>query len=142
LREGQWLAIAGLIQDEQEASKVRVPLLGDIPIVDTLFSRKSVVRDETELIILVSPELVHPLDPQEAPLILPGMEVTEPSDFHFFIYGDIERWPPYHHRSTVWPVEQRKAIEAHHHAVREAKMHRHYQRSECYYLQGDHGFSR
>jgi len=47
LREGQWLAIAGLIQDEQQGSKARVPFVGDIPILDAVFSRKIVQRDET-----------------------------------------------------------------------------------------------
>ena len=107
LREGQWLAIAGLIQDEQSGSKARVPFVGDIPILDSVFSKKSAKRDETELLILVSPELVHPLSAEETPLILPGMEVTEPSDFHFFVTGDYEGDPNCHHRSTVWNLQLR-----------------------------------
>ena len=67
LREGQWLAIAGLIQDQQTGSKSGVPWLGDIPYLDFFFSNRSVQRDETELLVLVSPELVHPLEPEEAP---------------------------------------------------------------------------
>ena len=78
LHEGQWLAIAGLIQDQQTGSKSGVPWLDEIPYLDFFFSNRSVTRDETELLVLVSPELVHPLEPEEAPLVLPGMEVTEP----------------------------------------------------------------
>jgi pilus assembly protein CpaC len=133
LREGQWLAIAGLIQDEQAGSKSRVPWLGDIPIVDILFSNRDISRGETELIILVSPELVHPLEPEEAPLILPGMEVTEPGDAQFFLYGNYEGNPACHHRSTVWNLQMRRALTAKH---RER-----YQATQQFYIHGDHGFS-
>ena len=44
LREGQWLAIAGLLQDQQSGSKIRVPLIGDIPVVSALFSNRKVSR--------------------------------------------------------------------------------------------------
>lgn len=133
LREGQWLAIAGLIQDEQAGSKSRVPWLGDIPIVDVLFSNRDISRGETELIILVSPELVHPLEPDEAPLILPGMEVTEPGDAQFFLYGNYEGNPACHHRSTVWNLQMRRALTAKH---RER-----YQATQQFYIHGNHGFS-
>ncbi|MEO8493462.1 MAG: pilus assembly protein N-terminal domain-containing protein [Planctomycetota bacterium] len=134
LREGQWLAIAGLIQDEQQGSKARVPFVGDIPILDAIFSKKSVKRDETELLILVSPELVHPLSAEEAPLILPGMEVTEPNDLHFFVYGDYEGDPNCHHRSTVWNLQHRRSLLQGSNSAR-------YQASEDYYFHGAHGFS-
>ncbi len=133
LREGQWLAIAGLIQDEQGGDKTRVPWIGDVPIIDTLFSARAISRDERELIILVSPELVHPLEPDEAPLILPGMEVTEPGDAQFFIYGNYEGNPYCHHRSTVWNLQARRALMAKH---RES-----YQSSQDFYVHGEHGFS-
>ena len=87
LRVGQWLAIAGLLEDDQQGSKVRVPFVGDIPIIGAAFGQTSVTRDETELIILVSPELVHPMDARETPLILPGMEIAEPGDTSFFLGG-------------------------------------------------------
>jgi pilus assembly protein CpaC len=138
LREGQWLAIAGLLEDEQTGTKARVPFLGDIPVVDTIFSNKEVRRNESELIVLVSPELVHPLEPEEAPLILPGMEVTEPTDCAFFFGGCYEGRPDCHFRSTVWPVLKRQALQGH----QNAKCQTRYQDSECYYLQGEYGFSR
>ena len=72
LREGQVLAIAGLIQEQQRGDLNRVPFIGDIPLVGTLFSNKAVSRDETELIVLISPELVHPMEPEDAPTVLPG----------------------------------------------------------------------
>lgn len=145
LREGQWLAIAGLIQDEQAGSKVRTPFLGDIPFLDMFFSRKSIRRDETELIVLVSPELIHPMEWHQVPPILPGMEVTEPNDCAFYFAGRYEGNPYFHHRSTVYPIYQQRAedeiLAAAAAALRRTKMHRDYQASELYYIEGEHGFS-
>ena len=137
LREGQWLAIAGLIQDEQNGSKSGVPWLGDLPYIGVLFSNRSVTRDETELLVLVSPELVRPLEPEEAPLVLPGMEVTEPGNWAEFLVGDYEGRFGCEHRSTTAPVDQQHLREMRIDARREAR----YQRSEDRYLEGPHGFS-
>jgi pilus assembly protein CpaC len=137
LREGQWLAIAGLLQDQQEGGKTRVPFVGDLPYLDTLFSSKRVKRDETELLVLVSPELVHPLEAEEAPAILPGMEVTEPNDWGFYFEGRIEGRTTCDHRSTVWPVGLQQSLDGR----RQAKRHGGYQACESYYIEGEHGFS-
>lgn len=137
LREGQWLAIAGLVQDQQEGSKVRVPGLGDIPVLDMFFSKRHVKRDETELLVLVSPELIHPLEPEEAPLILPGMEVTEPSDCAFYLAGDWEGRVNQDYRSTVAPVARRQSIESRNNAMQTPG----YQATESRYIQGPYGFS-
>jgi len=141
LREGQWLALAGLIQDQQAGSKTRVPLLGDIPVLDAVFSRKSIKREETELIVLVSPELVHPLEPEQMPLVLPGMEVTEPGDWQFFLFGRWEGNPRCDHRSTVAPNYRRDVWYAKHDAIRDVKMQHSFQQSEQNFVVGPHGFS-
>lgn len=133
LREGQWLALAGLIQDQQTSASTRVPLLGNIPILGIAFNSKSVTREETELIVLVSPELVHAMEPEEVPALLPGTEVTEPNDFDFYIRGRIEGRPDCHHRSPVWYTWK--------HLVRDAKRETRYLQSEAHYISGSHGFS-
>ncbi len=138
LRAGQWLAIAGLLQDQQAGSDSRMPFVGNVPVLSTLFSRRSVRREESELIVLVSPELVHPLDAAEAPRILPGMEVMEPGDAAFFLGGRTEGRPDCSHRSTVWPNVQREILSSH----RSTRRGISYQQTESYFLQGDHGFSR
>lgn len=135
LREGQVLALAGLLQEEQRGENVRVPGLGDVPLLRTFFSSKSISRDETELIILVTPELVHPLEAEDAPTLLPGMEVTEPDDIEFFCKGHIEGRPECHHRSTVWPIYRDRLCEC------RKKLNTDYQDSENYYISGEHGFS-
>ncbi len=142
LREGQWLALAGLLEDRQTGAKARVPLAGDIPILDAVFSRKEVDRSETELIILVSPELVSPLEAEEVPLILPGMEVTEPGDWGFYLFGRTEGNPNCQHRSTVFPNYQDAVLRARMAALHDAKRHAKYQDCDKFYVNGEHGFSR
>ncbi|MDX1944571.1 MAG: pilus assembly protein N-terminal domain-containing protein [Pirellulaceae bacterium] len=97
MREGQTLAIAGLLEDNFKATTA-----GDIPFLAKILGRRNASRNETELIILVTPELVQPLDPEEVPP-LPGFDVTEPTGGEFFLHGDIEGTPTRDHRTTVWP---------------------------------------
>jgi pilus assembly protein CpaC len=97
MREGQTLAIAGLIDDNMSANK-----RGDLPFVSWLFGDRTVTHNETELIMLVTPDLVHPMDPEEVPP-LPGFDVTEPTNAQFFFQGRLEGNPTYDYRGTVWP---------------------------------------
>lgn len=93
LREGQTIALAGLMSHQSEAENNRIPLLGEIPIIGPLvFNSKRAAEDEKELLILVSPELVRPLEPDEVPP-LPGYEVTHPDDRQLYLKGRIEGAP-------------------------------------------------
>jgi pilus assembly protein CpaC len=141
LREGQWLALAGLLQDQQSGSKARIPWLGDIPYLGVFFAKTTAQRDETELIILVSPELVQPMEPDQAPLILPGMEVTDPDDAAFFWRGQYEGDPNVNHRSTIWPLFHFRNADARHRAIRQAKQQSKFMHHERYYMNGPCGFS-
>lgn len=145
LREGQWLAIAGLIQDEQAGSRTRLPGLGDIPLVGAAFGRQNTSRVETELVVLVSPELVHPLEKEQLPLFLPGTDVTDPTNKEFFWHQQIEGRPGYNYRSTVWPAMQRQIHQENKEilkAQRQArKASRNYHECEEYYISGPQGFS-
>jgi pilus assembly protein CpaC len=89
LRVGQTLAIAGLLQATTNASTIRVPVLGDLPIVGTLFSSNSTELVETETIVLVTPELIAPLDKNEV-TETPGDRVFQPTDPEFYFLGRIE----------------------------------------------------
>jgi pilus assembly protein CpaC len=89
LRESQTLAVAGLIRNRLRGNSARVPFLGDIPLVGRLFKSDSVEYEETELVVLVTPHLVSPLDAEERPP-LPTATVYEPSDAEFFLLGRIE----------------------------------------------------
>lgn len=135
LRRGQVLAVAGLLQEQQAGSSTRIPFLADIPLLGRLVSSTNITRDETELLILVTPELVHALEPDQAPSILPGMEVTEPNDLDFFIYGDWEGRPDCHHRSTVWPLYKTRSKRCGTVGVEGG------QPSDMYYINGPFGYS-
>jgi pilus assembly protein CpaC len=89
LREGQTLAIAGLIQLQTTANTNRIPGLGDLPIVGPWFSNNSITTVETETVILVTPELVAPLDKNEV-TEAPGDRVYQPNDAEFYLLGRIE----------------------------------------------------
>ncbi|MEZ6069039.1 MAG: hypothetical protein R3C10_01955 [Pirellulales bacterium] len=77
-------------------------LTSDLPWVSHLLGRRHVTHNETELVILVTPELVHPLDPEEVPP-LPGFDVTEPTNTELFLKGRLEGNPTLDYRSTIWP---------------------------------------
>jgi len=102
MRAGQTLAIAGLLDDSTNAETQ-----GDLPLVAKIFGARAVTRNETELIILVTPELVEPMEPEAVPP-LPGFDVTEPTNAEFYLMGRIEGRPTHEYRSTVWPRLQRR----------------------------------
>jgi pilus assembly protein CpaC len=141
LREGQWLAIAGLIQDQQAGTSRRLPWIGEVPVLGALFSHQTMRREETELIVLVSPELVHPMEAQQVPLILPGMDVTEPTDKELYLHQRIEGDVHCQHRGTVWPEQRFGIYRANHEACRAAKRQVGYQKCQNHYVLGPHGFS-
>lgn len=60
LGAGQTLVIGGLLQDTMRQQINRLPVLGDIPILGTLFRSRDYIHSKTELIILVTPYLAHP----------------------------------------------------------------------------------
>src|SRR3546814_1492608 len=55
-------AIAGLIQDNSRQEHTKIPGLGDLPILGALFQSDRFQRNETELVIIVTPYIVRPVD--------------------------------------------------------------------------------
>jgi pilus assembly protein CpaC len=90
IEPGQTLAIGGLIQNTVQASTTKFPVLGDLPYIGTLFSRKSYDEREEELIILVTPHLVDPMDCNQLTKLLPGQETRRPDDYELFLEGLLE----------------------------------------------------
>ena len=79
LGSGQSFAIAGLLQDNARLSGLGLPFLGDIPVIGSLFRSSSFQRNETELVIIVTPYIVRPVaDP--ASLRRPDDGWRPPSD--------------------------------------------------------------
>ncbi len=62
LREGQHLSIAGLLDNESTRNLTKIPILGDIPILGELFKSRSLRQRRTELIVIVTPQLVMASD--------------------------------------------------------------------------------
>ncbi len=100
LRQGQTLAMAGLLQVTLENQTNRVPGLGDIPVMGAFFSNNSGQRVEKELIVLVTPYLVEPIEAHEVGP-LPGSEINEPNDLEFYLLGRIESRVGCDFRSTT-----------------------------------------
>ncbi len=93
LREGQTIVLAGLISHRTTTETSRIRFLSDLPFVGSkYFSGKRSKQDETELLILVTPEIVRPMDADEVPPV-PGHEVTAPNDCEFYRYGMTEGTP-------------------------------------------------
>jgi pilus assembly protein CpaC len=90
LESGQTFAIGGLIQNSVQASATKVPVLGDLPFIGVGFSTVSYQVRESELLILVTPRLVHPMDPCQAPKRLPGQETRTPDDYELFLENILE----------------------------------------------------
>ncbi len=63
LASGQSFAIGGLIDNTLTETISKIPILGDIPVLGKLFQSKSRLKDNTELIVIVTPELVGPVGP-------------------------------------------------------------------------------
>jgi pilus assembly protein CpaC len=124
LREGQTLAIAGLLQTVVGNSTARVPFLGDLPIVGPVFSSNAAQTVETELVVLVTPELIAPMEANEVPPA-PGDRVTVPNDYEFYFLGRIEGKTGREFRDTI----------AEHDPLNVMK---HFQ-SENYWVVGPHG---
>jgi pilus assembly protein CpaC len=61
LSEGQSFAIGGLLDNRTTDTFEKIPFIGDIPILGKLFQSKSVSKTNTELIVIVTPELVRPI---------------------------------------------------------------------------------
>lgn len=90
MRAGQTLAIAGLVQNREEATKRGLPLLSDLPYIGTAFRKVRVQTNEIELLILVTPQFVDALDPHEVPQCGPGMSTTYPTDLQLYFKGHLE----------------------------------------------------
>ncbi|MDH4300619.1 MAG: type II and III secretion system protein family protein [Nitrospira sp.] len=89
LADGQSFAIGGLLRDNVRESVKKVPFLGDVPILGALFRSSSFQKSETELVIIVTPHLVKPLDMNAQ--TLPTDYFVEPNDFEFYMMGFAEK---------------------------------------------------
>jgi pilus assembly protein CpaC len=71
MKSGQYLAIAGLVDNTMTNNSTKIPLLGDIPILGQFFRSKDARQRRTELLVLVSPRLV---EASNTPALMPTGE--------------------------------------------------------------------
>lgn len=91
LRDGQALAIGGLLQDNFKEQVKRFPLLGEIPILGALFRSSDFQTNKTELMVVVTPRLVKPLPPDYK---VPTDAFIPPNRSEFIMDGKMEGAPP------------------------------------------------
>jgi len=90
LRDGQSFAIAGLLQTTDSRNISQLPWLGSIPVLGTLFRSSAFQKQETDLVIIVTPHLVQPAAPG-AHLATPLDNTIPSNDADFFLLGQMER---------------------------------------------------
>ncbi|MBU2960869.1 type II and III secretion system protein family protein [Citreicella sp. C3M06] len=85
MRDGESFAIAGLLQDDFTDLSGQVPWLGDIPVLGALFRSAEYQRQQSELVIIVTPHLVSPTRGEV--LALPTDRVRPPTESELFLFG-------------------------------------------------------
>ena len=98
MKDGQSFAIAGLLKSTVRESITRFPVLGSIPILGALFRSTQYQKNETELVVIVTPHLVKPLDMANQPL--PTDSFIEPDTFELLLLGRLEGTPPMQQETT------------------------------------------
>ena len=83
LADGQSFAIAGLLSESIKEKVKKYPFLGDIPILGTLFKSTSFQKNETELIIIVTPRFVKPMIAKNQPLPTDYYNETDDAEIFF-----------------------------------------------------------
>jgi pilus assembly protein CpaC len=93
LGDGQSFAIAGLLKSVIRDRVNKYPFLGDIPVLGALFRSKEFQKNETELVIVITPRLVKPMEsPENIPL--PTDYYLEPSEAEYYLLSQLEGQPP------------------------------------------------
>ena len=67
LRDGQSFALAGLLDNSETRNLSKVPVVGDIPIIGNLFKSTQFQKNETELVFIVTADLVKPVNRDDLP---------------------------------------------------------------------------
>jgi pilus assembly protein CpaC len=95
MKAGQTFALAGLVQERTETLNRGLPYLSDLPVLGFPFRRTRDEVNEIELLILVTPEFVDPIDAWQAPCGGPGYGTVSPDNCDLYCGGHVE--VPVHH---------------------------------------------
>jgi pilus assembly protein CpaC len=90
LRDGQSFSIAGLLQTDNRRNVSQLPWIGSVPVLGALFSSKSFVASDTDLVVIVTPHLVAPAVPGQR-LATPLDNAVPSNDVDFFLMGEMEQ---------------------------------------------------
>jgi pilus assembly protein CpaC len=69
LQNGQTFAMAGLMNNQMQTTMQKIPGIGDIPVLGYLFKSKASKRDQTELVVMITPEIL----PNDSPGVTPDL---------------------------------------------------------------------
>ncbi len=87
---GQTLVLGGLISTRINASTQKIPFFGELPLIGAAFSKKRFDQSEVELIVMITPEYVSPIAPDQFPPLGPGRTTTFPTDRELYGNGMLE----------------------------------------------------
>jgi pilus assembly protein CpaC len=90
LKAGQTFALAGLVEERIDTVNRGLPYLSDMPVIGFPFRRTEDEINEIELLILVTPEFVDPMDACEVPFGGPGYATTSPNNHDLYCNGYVE----------------------------------------------------
>lgn len=90
LRDGQSFAIAGLLRNDFQDTVRQLPILGSLPIIGTLFRSTGFQKQQTELVMIVTPRLVKPIN-NIADVRLPTDRVGDPHELDLFLMGRTDK---------------------------------------------------
>lgn len=93
---GGSLALAGMIQQRTKQQINGLPGLMELPVIGALFRSRDYVNNQTELVVIVTPYVVHPV--AQAKLSRPDDHFEDPSDQTSILFGKLNRTP---HQATV-----------------------------------------
>lgn len=85
LGSGQTIAIAGMIDENLRDNVDKFPGLAELPIIGRLFRSEEFMKEQTEVVIFVTPRLARPIEPQQ--VRLPTGSFVAPGDLEFYLLG-------------------------------------------------------
>ncbi len=104
LGAGQTFAIAGLLSEQIRGITNKLPGLGNLPVIGALFRSVHFERSQSELVVLVTPEIVAPLNAKQVTYV-PGDKIIPPNDWELYGLGLLEsKTKPKNKIPTTQPV--------------------------------------
>jgi pilus assembly protein CpaC len=90
MRFGETLMLGGLILQRQVETRTKIPFLGDLPLIGSAFARRRSEVGETELLIMVTPNVAAPMIAGQLPIAGPGANTEPPESREFYVDGFME----------------------------------------------------